>query len=149
MHPEKYIPSFFHISFYFKVFRDLKGFWTYNRQVISLWKNLTKDSDLKYCFLDTQCFLQLGSVKLSLAKSLHFIFTLWTKKNCTNCFTDFLKSWEQNVVHGASLRAGDKKSWFKSQLVTLTRSRQPKLAQPLQRVDVCSVELGAATLVKQ
>lgn len=88
MHPEKYIPSFLHISFHFKVFRDLEGFWTCNRQVVSLWENLSKDSDLKCCFLDT-VFSAARLSETFTKKVAAFHLFLMNKNNYTNSFIEF------------------------------------------------------------
>lgn len=79
MHPEEYVPSFFHISFHLKVIRDLEGFWAYNRQLVSLWENLSKDSDLKYRFLDT-LFSAAELGRTFIRKLLHFVFSLCKRK---------------------------------------------------------------------
>lgn len=152
MHPEKYIPSSFHISFHFKVFRDLEGFWTCKRQVVSLWENLSKDSDLKCCYLDTQCFLQQSSVKLSPKKLLHFIFSLWTKIITLVVLRSFKTSSGAKCCYEASLRLGyenpgSSPNWFLWPEVD--KVGKPKPAQPLQRPHVQSMETSAIALVKQ
>lgn len=88
MHPEKYISSFSYILFHFKVFGDSEGFWPCKRQVVSLWEYLSKDLDLKGCFVDTSCFLQKSSGKLAPKRVVAFHLCPENKNNYTNSFME-------------------------------------------------------------
>lgn len=111
------------ISFHFKVFRDLEGFWTCNRQVVSLWENLSR--------LRSKTSSPRNTVFSAARLSETF-----TRKSC--CFSSFpheqkqLHEWfywffkkflRAKCCHGASLKLEDKNPG-ESQLVTLSRGRQ-------------------------
>ena len=83
----------------------------------------------------------LSEICTSKVTAFHLYLVNKNKYSCLLIF--FFKSWKQNVVHGASLKPGDKKIlvWAPGDYFNQRWARwgRPKLIQPLQRADVCLV----------